>query len=358
MDKLTDKLILLALCMVCYIQYAAGPYIVVPVLCAVALGALNSYFEKDASVIAVFAAYCTASVAWPSFFFFLPLFCYDIAYGRRWYAGFAALVPLASALEGLPAYAIVFAALFAALAVALRLRAVSLEKARGDYVRLRDTTKEFSMQLEGKNRELMEKQDYEVNLATLNERNRIARDIHDNVGHVLSNALLQTGALLATTADGAARERLAVLRDTLARGMDSIRESVHDLHDESIDLYAEVKSLVDNFRFCEIALDYGIEGSPEKKVKYALIAILKEALSNVARHSDAGHVNVVLREHPALYQLIIRDNGNKRAEGSEGPGGIGLKNIERRVEALGGVMNAGFDCGFTVFASIPKEKAI
>lgn len=51
---------------------------------------------------------------------------------------------------------------------------------------MRDTTKEIAMQLKQQNRDLMEKQDYEINIATLNERNRIAREIHDNVGHLLS----------------------------------------------------------------------------------------------------------------------------------------------------------------------------
>jgi signal transduction histidine kinase len=356
MNKLVDKLIVLLLCTACYLQYeAADTYLVVPVICAVAASALLSYAEKDGVTLAVFLLYCGACVAFPVMFFFMPLLCYDIAGTRFRFAGLVAAVPAIACFEGLTAAACVFVALIAVLSVVICYRTKSLEKARRETIRLRDTAKEFSMQLEGKNRELMEKQDYEVNLATLNERNRIARDIHDNVGHVLSNALLQTGALLATTEDGALREKLVTLKDTLSRGMDSIRESVHDLHDESVDLFSEAKTLVDNFRFCEISLDYGIEGNPEKKTKYALIAILKEALSNVARHSDARHVAVSLREHPGLYQLVIKDNGTKRTEGSEG---IGLKNIERRVEALGGVVNAGFDRGFTVFASIPKEKTI
>ena len=48
----------------------------------------------------------------------------------------------------------------------------------------------------GKKQEPMEKQDYEIYLATLRERNRIAREIHDNVGHMLSRSILQMGALI------------------------------------------------------------------------------------------------------------------------------------------------------------------
>ena len=50
--------------------------------------------------------------------------------------------------------------------------------------------------LQEKNKNLMEKQDYEIYLATLRERNRIAREIHDNVGHMPSRSILQMGALI------------------------------------------------------------------------------------------------------------------------------------------------------------------
>ncbi|UOO38726.1 two-component sensor histidine kinase [Oscillospiraceae bacterium CM] len=198
----------------------------------------------------------------------------------------------------------------------------------------------------------MDKQDYELSLATLTERNRIARDIHDSVGHVLSNAILQTGALLATCRDDALRARLTTLKETLTSGMTSVRESVHDLHDESVDLSLETKRLTDGFDFCAITLDADLDGNPPKSVKYTLLSVVRESLSNVIRHSDATHVAVTLREHPALYQLIVKDNGtHKKTPGD----GLGLKNIAQRVESLGGIAHTGFDGGFTVFVSIPKR---
>ena len=217
---------------------------------------------------------------------------------------------------------------------------------------MRDTTKEFSLQLEGKNRELMEKQDYEINLATLNERNRIARDIHDSIGHLLSNSILQTGALMATCKNETLYNNLNTLKNTLIAGMDSVRESIHGLYDESVDLYTEVRALIDNFHFCEILLDYDMESNLDKKIKYALLSIIKEALSNVIRHSDATGVKLTLREHPALYQLIIKDNGSKKEVSSEG---IGLKNIKQRVDSLKGIVNIRYENGFMLFISIPKE---
>lgn len=353
MNRLIDKLIVLILCMACYFQYASGDYLVVPIICAIALSALCSYFDKDAVSVTASLAYCVASVAFPIFFFFLPLICYDIMQTRLRVVGLAAVIPAAAGFESLPMAASVFTILFLLLSCAIRMRSASLEKVKNDSIRLRDAAKEFSMELEVKNRELMEKQDYEVNLATLNERNRIARDIHDNVGHVLSNSILQTGALMATCKDEALRGRLNTLRETLAQGMDRIRESLHDLHDDSVDLYTEIKVLADNFNFCPASLQYCIEGNPDRKIKYALIAIVKEALSNIIRHSNATQVDVALHEHPALYQLVVKDNGTVKNPGGEG---LGLRNIEQRVNSLKGFVNINSDSGFTVFVSIPKER--
>lgn len=353
MSRLWDRLILLVLCAVGYFSAHHGVYDVVPFLVAIATAALCSYWDLDAAITVVFAAYCLAAAFWPPLAYFLPLLCYDIL-DRRWpWAALAALVPAMMGLSALGVRDGVFLALFAALSVALALRTAHAERIQREALALRDSTQELALQLERKNRELLDKQDYELNLAVLGERNRIARDIHDSVGHTLSNAILQTGALMALDREGILRTHLETLRDTLKGGMDSIRMSLHDLHDEAIDLQTETRSLVDGFTFCPIALDYGIDGNPERNVKYALIAILKEALSNVIRHSNATRVRVALREHPALYQLIVNDNGTQ--QGPEGQG-MGLKNIAQRVEALGGILSINREEGFTVFVSLPKER--
>jgi signal transduction histidine kinase len=135
--------------------------------------------------------------------------------------------------------------------------------------------------------------------------------------------------------------------------METVRSSIHDLYEESVDLYAEVKALCDGFDFCPVTFEYDMDSSPDKKIKYALLSVVKEALSNIIRHSDASLVTVALREHPALYQLSIRDNGSRKPADGEG---LGLNNIAQRVESLGGLSNTGYDNGFVVFVSIPKTS--
>lgn len=352
-DRYIDKATLFVLCAVFYIEYHMDIYIIVPMICVVILSAFMSYVDNGRVRLVTTALYFAASVFYPVFLFFLPVIVYDI-FNTKYQAGLLlAVIPAGIGFQTLPVENSIFIVLFTGLSFLMKGRTVLFETTKSQYITLRDTTKEFSLQLEGKNKELMEKQDYEINLATLNERNRIARDIHDSVGHTLSNAILQTGALMATCRDDKEREQLKTLKDTLVTGMDSVRSSVHDLYEESVDLYTETKRLADSFDFCEISLDYDMDSNPDKKVKYTMLSVVREALSNIIRHSDATRVSVTLREHPALYQLIVRDNGTKK---EVSPDGLGLKNIAQRVESVGGLVNIGYDSGFTVFVSIPKNR--
>jgi signal transduction histidine kinase len=203
----------------------------------------------------------------------------------------------------------------------------------------------------------MEKQDYEVRIAKLAERNRIAREIHDNIGHLLTRSILQISALgVSHAGDARLRDELGQIKETMSGAMDSIRDSVHDLHDESIDLKMQLSEMIAGFAFCPIELHYDA-GELPGVIKYCFIAVAREALSNIARHSDATDAAVSVAEHPAFCRMTVEDNGTAISS-SAATGGIGLSNMASRVEALGGVFRAEYDNGFKIFITVPKELMI
>lgn len=353
MEKLIDKIIIFIICAALYIPSENQIYMVVPILVAVITSAILSYLDDERIILGIFVVYSVICFFEPIFLFFIPLICYDVFFLKaKWIGGFVLLPLIISSDQITFSSKWLIAALLAASFV-LRHHTLYLQSLKKEYNDLRDNTKEMAIQLEKKNKELIEKQDYEVNLATLKERNRIARDIHDNVGHLLSRSILQVGALLAINKDEVTKEGLTLVKDTLSEAMNTIRNSVHDLHEESIDLHIEVKKLVDAFKFCPIKFDYDVESNLEKSLKYCFIAVTKEALSNIIKHSNATKVSVVIREHPALYQLVIQDNGTNCSCNSEN--GIGLNNIKDRVAAVGGNVNIGTDKGFRIFISVAKK---
>ncbi|VUX40438.1 sensor histidine kinase [Blautia luti] len=236
-----------------------------------------------------------------------------------------------------------------------------------DFHQIRDDSEEHTLLLSEKNKALLEKQDYEIYAATLRERNRIAREIHDNVGHVLSRSILMTAACKTINKNDSLDPLLGNLEESLNGAMNSIRSSVHDLHDDAINLEDTIKGLVKDFTFCPVSLTYDMSRQIPREVKYSLISITKEGLSNVMRHSNADSVDILLREHPALYQLCIEDNGTPEngipdiQTGSDSnkskntSGGMGLSNIRDRAKALGGTVQITQENGFRIFVTIPKS---
>jgi len=135
--------------------------------------------------------------------------------------------------------------------------------------------------------------------------------------------------------------------------MTNIRSSVHDLHDESVDLLSAIREITDNVEDVKIELDYDVSSFVPKNIKYCFISITKEAVNNMLKHSNATRMNITLQEHPAFYQLLIHDNGTNIS--TKTSDGMGLTNMKDRVKGLGGNIKISTDQGFKILISIIKD---
>ena len=178
MRRLADKGILLA-CGLTLLFYRpqVGAIDVAALLTAVTLCALGSYcgerFRLAAGIL--YPALCCLNGA---FLPFLPALTYDGFSGRRRLLYGLWLAPVLLRLGTVPPALTVSVLVFTGAALLLGLRTQGLLRYRSQYQEAQDGARELSLHLERQNRELLDKQDYEVRLATLNERNRIAREIH------------------------------------------------------------------------------------------------------------------------------------------------------------------------------------
>ncbi len=355
-----DKMFLLVCGFVLLFMHTFSIFSVIALLAAVTVSALNGVYTGQRFVYTTATVYLLLCIFRSEFLFFIPLVFYDVfIYNLTVYTG-AVLFPLLFAIgiymgiPDKPSDKTIVTLLFLMISYLICRRSVTLKQLRQELVRQRDSGKETALLLERKNRDLIEKQDIEIRLATLAERNRIAREIHDNVGHMLSRSILQVGALITVSKEPAAQAGLSGLRDTLSEAMDSIRTSVHDLHNDSIDLSARVQALVREFTYCPVDFDYDVESVISSGIKYAFLSIIRESLSNIAKHSGATRASITLREHPALFQLIIQDNG-QGITGKQGQG-MGINSISERVSALDGIVHIDGKNGFRIFISIPKKE--
>jgi len=348
---LTDKAVFFFYCTVISLTQPLGVWHIVPILAgAIAVG-LFTYFEALKFRLAIGAVFLLTCLFHQPLCPFIPVMVYSAYEPERKFLTSTALVPLLAAGDLAwplrPAIAIL-----AVIAIILKHRTTRFSKLRGHYLSLLDTSREMAATINEQNRLLTEKQDDEIRLARLSERNRIAREIHDHVGHRLSSAFLQIGAML-TKSPG--QPQLTALKETLSLAMDNIRSSVHNLYESSLDLGGQIEQLAAGLTCCRVELNIHMQTDPEIKVKYAFVAAVKEAFANIAKHSGATIVRLTLTEHPAFYQLVISDNGG--AVFADLEKGIGLKSIAERIEALKGHFLIRTLSGFEIFITIPKEGA-
>lgn len=366
MNELIDKLFLFACSFFLYLFVMDSPYAVVPVLIIVVLSCLCTYFEKPGIQSLLYAAYLAVSFVYPVFLIFLPFMMYDLLFSSFQFLLFGSFLIVGLGFDTYHPMMLALMFLFCSLCYILKYKSRQFKKLMKEYHKTQDAAVELSLVQEEKNRSILENQDYEINVATLNERNRISKEIHDHVGHLLSRSLLQIGALLTITKEPVIKKSLTDLKNSLSEGMDSIRASIHNMHDESIDLYGTIEGLIKDFSFCPVTFEYDIYNPPLLKLKYCMIAIIKESLSNIAKHSNGSRASIILKEQPGLYQLIIYDNGTVeertkailrrcRIQG-EYTEGMGLQSISDRVKGFQGNINITADDGFKLFITIPKDS--
>ena len=367
MERVVDKAIVLVCCLAGLVAMPWNPMLLVALLVSVVASASAEVLpRRRASLPAL--AFAVAALASPAFAVFLPLSVYDLVRDDHPAVRACWALPVLAAAVRLPviAFAVLLIACAVAFLLSLRTQRASVEQA--DYRRLRDNVQEASLALEEKNRGLREKQDMEVRLATLAERGRIAREIHDNVGHLLTRSIMQVEALqVVHREDEQVRSELAQVGATLHEAMSCVRASVHDLHDDAFDLETKIREAADACTAFAVDIDYRASDVPPD-VGYCFVAIVREALSNVSRHANASRVFVSVVAYPAFYRLVVHDNGSTpppsdvlgRGDAEAGCAmvagrGIGLATMADRARALGGMLSVDYNKGFKVFVTVPRE---
>ena len=352
MNRLIDKVAILLMCMMSLTMSDSFMEPVILVLVGVTASAAAQLLTGRIAASVIIAACSLLFGVFPLFFCMMPLMLYDALWEKKWWLVLPAAVVLVN-IGDMKILQIAMTLIALAVTIIIFLRVSGLEQTVTKLTLLRDEIAGKNRQLGEQNLRLAQAQDNEIHLATLKERNRIAREIHDNVGHMLTRSLLQAGALLVINKDDELREPLESLKSTLDSAMTSIRESVHDLHDDSIDLKKVIEesiSTVDS-RFT-VTLDCDVSEYMAGNVKLCMIGVVKEGLSNAVKHSTGDKISIIVREHPGFYQLMLEDNGSC-SEIKES--GIGLKNMRDRVEALKGRISlTPSQEGFKIFVSIPK----
>lgn len=295
-------------------------------------------------------------------YFFFPVLLYDLideekSYTYLLFSTLGGMLILVSDINNIT----IIISYFFLLVTALCLKSQAEKNSRllEEFHQLDLSSKEQQFLLNQQNLNLIKEQNLNLYLGISEERNRIARDIHDNVGHLLSSSLIQIGALRVLNQDENLKEPLALLNATVQEGMDNIRESVHNLHDDSLNLEQSLVHIVDNFQDSSIELTYKITSQLSSSLKMDFLMVIRESLANVMKHAQSTKVILEVVEQPAFYRLRIKDNGTNSNDLSKSPieTGMGLASMKERINKQGGRLTVErLSDGFQVLAIIPKLK--
>ena len=249
------------------------------------------------------------------------------------------------------------------LAISFAIKSAFINETKSLYKGKYDDARLEVLMAKRQNQQAMQKNQDEVYLATLKERNRIAREIHDNVGHMLTRVIVQMQALQIINKDPNLKEPLSSVGDTLNLAMTSIRKSVHELRDDSIDLSIGIneitKTISDKF---EVTVNTAIDSPASEIIKNTILAIIKESVTNIAKYSSGKNVRIEVVENITFWRIRVFDDGRNKdfeynALSLENGSGMGLSNIVARANNLNGRVNISSDAkGFTVLVTLPKEN--
>ena len=225
--------------------------------------------------------------------------------------------------------------------------------------RNRMQVEQLAVQLRDANRKLSEYAAQVDELATTRERNRLARDVHDSLGHYLTTVNIQLEAARATLNLDPVRaaESLGKAQALTKEGLSEVRRSVAALRAGPTDnrsLVDAIDALVDEARVGGLDVNLAVTGtarslSPQAEV--TLFRSAQEGLTNVRKHADAKHVGVLLAFNAATVTLSVRDDGTR----AEHPGtkGFGLIGLRERAQLLGGSLVTRVQGGFVLEVELP-----
>lgn len=230
------------------------------------------------------------------------------------------------------------------------------------FTRIAASEREARASLGEANRRLQENAAQVEELAVTKERNRLAREIHDSLGHYLTVVNVQIGAAQAIFSQDSARalDHLSKAQTLTQEGLAEVRRSVAALRaspTESGPLTEALAKLVEQWNATGMSATFVVVGAPRQLTPPADLTLYRaaqEALTNVSKHASATEVGLTLDySHAESVLLVVQDDG---VGGNVSTNGFGLLGVRERVQLLGGEVRIVTEIskGFRLEVELPE----
>lgn len=227
----------------------------------------------------------------------------------------------------------------------------------------KERVRTLNKQLEDANRKLRDYALEAERTAETRERNRLAREIHDTLGHTLTGlaAGLDACIVLVDAAPAAAKQQMQKLCQVARHGLKDVRRSVKKLRPEALEqlpLRDAIEQMAGEYMETSgMTVELDILKWPERlreDEEETIYRVVQEGLTNANRHGGAQKATVTMGLVPGRFFIVIADNGRGCAEAEPKPG-FGLRHMKERLELLHGHLRCWSDEGFTLEAVIPYK---
>ncbi|MDX1414261.1 MAG: sensor histidine kinase [Candidatus Promineifilaceae bacterium] len=212
--------------------------------------------------------------------------------------------------------------------------------------------------------QLQDYADQVAEVAAADERNRLARDIHDSLGHHLTAISIQLEKAIAYQDRDSSQsaEALYNARRTTREALQEVRQSVGTLRqaNKPFNLTAALQDLIQRMEHHQLYIDLNITGDETRFSTFAqmtLYRLVQEGLTNIHKHAGATQANITIHFMEQKIAARISDNGRGFDPiGTRSNGHYGLQGIRERIALVDGTFNidSSPDAGTTLTASIPK----
>lgn len=226
----------------------------------------------------------------------------------------------------------------------------------------KDTIDEVNLlyhELQTANEQLQEYASMSERMAQTKERNRLAREIHDTLGHTLTGiaAGLDACMTMIDISPEQTKKQLELLSKVSREGIKDVRRSVSELRPDSVErLRLDVairKMITDMSQVSGAQIYFETDGTTlkfDEDEENAIYRVIQESITNALRHGQATKVWITLKKVDYDIELVIKDNGIGCDEMKKG---FGTKHIQERINMLQGTVSFDGSNGFTVTAHIP-----
>lgn len=216
-----------------------------------------------------------------------------------------------------------------------------------------DNERRYRYELEDAKKKLLNSAKEAAYIAEIKERNRIAREIHDSVGHSIAGILFQLQVVQKLA--GKDKEKSEnLLQDSIKRLSESLevmRNTVHNIKPGNIVGLTYIESIIKNFNYCPVNFKHsGDFNSLPANVLETISSDIKEALTNAYKYSRATKIEFKIDITDNAVRVYIKDNGDGCPNLKEG---FGLLGIRERIKNLGGTVSISGENGFIIVYVIP-----